>query len=152
MRGLRRRRDAAAMPASDAALRGIDDGAPRPQRWGRALVWFMRLAALLWIAKGLSFWAVIIGAGHGPTFEAKEIGFQATVTYFAVVDLVAAVGLWLASPWGGVIWLLAVMSQIILWFFFPHLVPGNLVTAIVYGSFILSYLVLSWLAAREEES
>jgi hypothetical protein len=151
MRGFARARPEP-VPASDAALRGREDAAPRRQRWATALVWFMRIAALLWIAKGLGFWAVIIGAGHGPTFEAKGFGFQATVVYFAVVDLVAAVGLWLTSAWGGVLWLLAVMSQLILWFFFPDLVPGNLVTSIVYGTLILLYLLLSWLAAREEEA
>lgn len=150
MKGLRRPREAA-VPAGDAAIRSVDDAPPRPRRWGRGLVWYMRLLSLLWIAKGLSFWAVIVGAGYGPSFEAKGLGFQTMVVYFAVVDLVAAVGLWLTSAWGGVLWLLAVMSQIILWFFFPNLIPGNPVTAIVYGSFILAYLVLSWLAAREEE-
>ena len=31
---------------------------------------------------------------------------QATIVFFAAVDLLAAVGLWLAAPWGGVLWLL----------------------------------------------
>ncbi|HYF56785.1 MAG TPA: DUF6163 family protein [Salinarimonas sp.] len=150
MKAVRRR--GADAPSGDAAIRSPARPAARVPRWGRGLVWFMRLMALLWIAKGLSFWAVIVGAGHGPSFEAKGLGFQATVVYFAVIDLVAAVGLWLTSAWGGVLWLLAVMSQLILWFFFPNLVPGNVVTAIVYGSFIFAYLLLSWLAAREEES
>ena len=34
------------------------------------------------------------------------------VIFFGVLDLVAAVGLWLATPWGGVLWLLAAVSQI----------------------------------------
>ena len=38
-------------------------------------------------------------------------GYQATIIYFAVIDLMAAVGLWMASTWGGVLWLLAVMSH-----------------------------------------
>jgi hypothetical protein len=43
------------------------------------------------------------------------------VIYFAVIDQVAAVGLWLTSVWGGVMWLLAIMSHLILGFFFPVL-------------------------------
>ena len=30
-------------------------------RWGFVLTWFMRLLAVLWIIKGLSAWAVILG-------------------------------------------------------------------------------------------
>ena len=31
---------------------------------------------------------------------------QGSIVFFAAVDLLAAVGLWLAAPWGGVLWLL----------------------------------------------
>jgi Family of unknown function (DUF6163) len=43
----------------------------------------------------------------------------AAVIYFAIVDLVAAVGLWLATPWGGVIWLFAALTQIATVFVLP---------------------------------
>ena len=53
--------------------------------------------ALLWIMKGLSAWAVILGiwtpSGH---FEIRSTGYQATIVYFALIDLIAAVGLWMA--------------------------------------------------------
>lgn len=115
------------------------------------LVWFMRLMALLWIAKGLGFWAVIVGAGHViPPFEARSLGFQASIVYFAIIDLVAAVGLWLVSTWGGVLWLLAVMSHLILALVFPGIVPTNTVTTGLYAGLIFAYLIVSWLAAGEE--
>ena len=53
-------------------------------RWNFILVWFMRMLALMWIAKGLGYWAVILGADNAPTpFEARSTGFQATTIYFA---------------------------------------------------------------------
>ena len=69
----------------------------------------MRLLALLWIVKGLSAWAAILGrrTPGRPTFEARSPAARRRSIYFAVIDLVAAVGLWLASTWGGVMWLLA---------------------------------------------
>ncbi|HEY7384849.1 MAG TPA: DUF6163 family protein, partial [Beijerinckiaceae bacterium] len=83
--------------------------AAKADRWNFILVWFMRMLALMWIAKGLGYWAVILGADNAPIqFEARTTGFQATTIYFAIIDLVAAVGLWLTSTWGGVLWLLAV--------------------------------------------
>src|SRR5829696_5114796 len=78
--------------------------------------------------------------------EARLLGHQATIIYFAVIDPIAAVGLWLGNVWGGVMWLLAIMSHLILSFFFPSVVPSNTVSI----GFILAYLAISWLAAGEE--
>jgi hypothetical protein len=120
-------------------------------RWGFLLTWFMRLLALLWIIKGLSAWAVILGMWSPiGAFEARSTGYQATIIYFAVIDLVAAVGLWMASTWGGVMWLLAVMSHLILAVFFPRIVSAGAATMSFFVCLIASYLVISWLAAREE--
>ena len=89
----------------------------------------MRVLALLWIMKGLSAWAIILGIwtpiGH---FESRSTGYQSTVIYFALIDLIAAVGLWMASTWGGIMWLLAVMSHLILAAFFPGIVSSGVVT------------------------
>jgi Family of unknown function (DUF6163) len=123
----------------------------RALRWTLILTWFMRLLALLWILKGLSAWAVIIGVWTPTGFEGRSTGYQATIIYFAVIDLVAAVGLWMASTWGGVLWLLAVMSQIILAVFFPRIVSGGVATMSLFGVLIVIYLAVSWLSAREEQ-
>ena len=125
--------------------------APASRRWNFVLTWFMRLVAILWIMKGLSAWAVILGV-WAPTglFEARATGYQATIIYFAVIDLIAAVGLWMASTWGGVLWLLAVMSHVILASFFPRIVTGSVTTMVFFFALIAAYLVVSWMAAREE--
>lgn len=149
------RRDSPLTQRSDDALRDRSaEAAPvRRWRWDRALVWYMRILALFWIAKGIGSWALILGVGYPiPAFEARSTGAQATVIYFAVIDQVAAVGLWLTSVWGGVMWLLAIMSHLILGFFFPSVVPSNIVSIGFFLGFILIYLVVSWLAARDEAS
>src|ERR671914_1341472 len=117
-------------------------------RWNFILVWFMRMLALMWIAKGLGYWAVILGADNAPTpFEARTTGFQATTIYFAIIDLVAAVGLWLTSTWGGVLWLLAVMSHLILTVFFPHIVTGGAGFNGVFFLFLGTFFFFSLVAA-----
>ena len=127
---------------------------PVPQgfmRWSFMLTWFMRILAILWIMKGLSAWAVILGIWTPVgQFEARSTGYQATMIYFALIDLIAAVGLWMASTWGGVLWLLAVMSHVILASFFPRIVTGSLTTMVFFFALIAAYLVVSWMAAREE--
>jgi fatty acid desaturase len=149
---LRGRAPALAEPGDGPGDEDIDEApAVRALRWNILLVWFMRMLALMWIAKGLGYWAVILGADNAPTpFEGRTTGFQATTIYFAIIDLVAAVGLWLTSTWGGVLWLLAVMSHLILTVFFPHIVTGGPVLIGLFLSFIVAYLLISWLAASEE--
>ncbi len=116
--------------------------------WGSVLVWFLRISACLWLAKGIMSWMTIIGVNG--TIEGRSLTFQATVVYFAVLDLVAAVGLWLLSTWGGVLWLLAVMSYVTLAFFFPRIVQLNSGMLAAFGVMIMLYILLSWQASREE--
>jgi hypothetical protein len=120
------------------------------RRWGLVLTGFVRLVAILWIMKGLSSWAVILGVWTPiGQFETRSTGYQATVIYFALIDLVAAVGLWMVSTWGGIMWLLAVMSHLILAAFFPGIVSGGLSTMAFLLALIALYLAVSWLAAKE---
>ncbi len=120
-------------------------------RWSFVLTGFMRILAILWIMKGLSAWAVILGVWTPiGQFEARTMGYQATIIYFALIDLIAAVGLWMTSTWGGIMWLLAIMSHLILASFFPGIVPTSMTTMIFFVGLILTYLALSWFAAREK--
>ena len=68
-------------------------------RWRLVLVWLLRLLSVFWMAKGLMAWAVIFGVSGDdqPPFESRLLSFQAIIVYFAVIDLVAAVGLWLTA-------------------------------------------------------
>ncbi len=118
----------------------------RRVRWGMVLVWFLRILAMLWIAKGLMSWALLLGGG----FEGRTTAFQTTVIYFALIDIIAGVGLWLTSTWGGVLWILAVMSHIILGAFFPRVVVLGTPAMMAQLALVFAYLTVSWLASREE--
>ena len=120
-------------------------------RWNTVLVWFMRALSIAWLLKGLAAWSVILGLSTGlAPFEGGSTGYQAGLIYFAVIDLVAAVGLWLTSTWGGVLWLLAVMSHLILAVFFPRFVQNSAVLIALFIFGIMMYLTISWLASVEE--
>jgi hypothetical protein len=138
------------------ALRGggAGESGPKPAtRWRSGLVWFLRLLSVFWLAKGLLAWAMIFGIGGQaqPPFEARLLTFQAIIVYFAVIDLVAAVGLWLTSTWGGVLWLLATLSQLLLSFFFPRIIPLMPWLVALYIGLIALYFLVTWAAEREAE-
>ena len=42
-----------------------------------------------------------------------------------MIDLLAAVGMWLATPWGGVLWLLVTLSQIAVAIAVPSFFDGG---------------------------
>lgn len=138
------------------ALRGAGSGEGGTKvvtRWRSGLVWFLRLLSVFWLAKGLLAWAVIFGVGSQaqPPFEARLLTYQAIIVYFAVIDLVAAVGLWLTSTWGGVLWLLATLSQLLLSFFFPRIIPLTPWLVAFYIGLIALYFLVTWAAESEAE-
>ena len=57
--------------------------------------------------------------------------WQAATIFFAVIDLVAAVGLWLAAAWGGVVWLTAAISMAAIELFFPQVFGGRIWIAVL---------------------
>lgn len=137
--------------AADPDDRLIERPAGRAIRWNTVLVGFMRIMAAVWLVKGLLAWTTILGIGGGAVpFDLRNPGFQAVIVYFAVIDLVAAVGLWLTSTWGGVLWLLAIISHMILAAFFPRLVSNGAVIIGLFIAAIMIYLTASWLAAVDD--
>ncbi|WP_377847400.1 DUF6163 family protein [Bosea sp. UC22_33] len=138
------------------ALRGGGTGeaeGKQANRWRLVLVWFLRLLSAFWLAKGLTAWMVIFGlpGNPQPPFENRLLSYQAIIVYFAVIDLVAAVGLWLTSTWGGVLWLLAAISQMLLGFLFPRFVPMTAWLVGLYIGLIAVYFLATWAAENEAE-
>src|ERR1700750_3455529 len=74
--------------------------------WTRRLVLFLRVMAVFSILKGLYHWAQVTGfvGGEEEAFENQPTAWQAATVYFAVIELVAAVGLWLPPPRGAGAW------------------------------------------------
>ena len=124
---------------------------PDENAWTRRLVLFLRVMAVLSIAKGLYHWAQVTGfvGGEEDAFENQTMAWQTATIYFAVIELVAAVGLWLATPWGAVVWLTTVVSMAVIELMFPGIYGGSLLVVVVEALMLAGYLVLAWLAARE---
>jgi hypothetical protein len=119
-------------------------------RWGAILVWFMRLVSAVWLVQGLVQWHTIILPGP-VNFDALPPTVIGVTIFFAVIDPAAAVGLWLATPWGGVIWLLAVVAQAGLVIFRPELATGGQIILILDLTLIIAYFLLTYRAAIERD-
>lgn len=121
-----------------------------PGRWTKRLVLFLRVMAGISMLKGLYHWSRVVGIGGGDElFEYHSIAWQTATVFFAVIDLVAAVGLWLAAAWGAVIWLMSIASMLAVEIFFPQVFGGGLLTGILEFGLLALYLLLAVKAAQE---
>jgi uncharacterized membrane protein (DUF2068 family) len=120
--------------------------------WAEYLVLFLRIMAGVSLIKGLYHWAQVcgIGAPADGGFESHTVAWQTATVFFAVIDLVAAVGLWLAAAWGAVVWLTAVVSMAVVEVFFPQVYGGSSVVVLVESTLLAVYLWLAIFAAREQ--
>ena len=121
--------------------------------WTDHLVLFLRVMAGVSLIKGLYHWAQVcgIGAGADGGFEAHTIAWQTSTVFFAVLDLVAAVGLWLAAAWGAVVWLTSVVSMAAVEVFFPQVYGGSIFIVLIEMMLLGAYLYLAIVSAREHQ-
>jgi hypothetical protein len=119
--------------------------------WTKRLVLFLRAMAVIAMMLGLYNWAQITGfiGNEDTAFEVQTAQWRSATVYFAVIELVAAVGLWLATPWGAVVWLTTVVSMAVIELMFPAIYGGNVMVVVFAAIMLVAYLALAWMAARE---
>ena len=120
--------------------------------WITVLVWFMRIVAVAWLLKGLAGWAFVLGAsGEVDGFLKASLMQQTAIVFFAVLDLIAGVGLWMAAGWGGGVWIIALMAHVALALAVPRAIGIGGSTIVAYAVFVAVFLILAWAAAHQEE-
>lgn len=99
---------------------------------------------------GLRQWAVIVGIvpGAGGTFEAMSTAWKIITMHMAVVDLVAAVGLWMRVAWGRVVWIYAALSEIAFHTVFMGAFGSDLPKVAFHLATLTVFAVLVLLAGR----
>ncbi|MBY6241466.1 DUF6163 family protein [Methylosinus sp. Sm6] len=120
-------------------------------RWGQMLTLFMRVMALFWLAQGLMQWRLML-MSQQPIFDALPTHVAVAIVFFAVLDLIAGVGLWLATPWGGVLWLLIASAQIFMTATAPGFFFGGYWLVAFDLTLIGLYFFLTFEAGRDYEA
>jgi Family of unknown function (DUF6163) len=127
-----------------------DQAAQARRRWNRFLVLYLRRLALLCLARGMIFWASILGFGDTPdSFEALSTPLQLRLVVFAVLNCICGVGLWLVSAWGAALWLMMTLFELLVpialngWRFNPDI--GEIALMVLAAC----YIAITWFAARE---
>lgn len=120
-------------------------------RWGQMLTLFMRVMALFWLLQGVMQWVIVLTASR-PIFDEAPTEAAIAVVFFAVLDLVAGVGLWLATPWGGVLWLLIAGAQIFVTLTMPGFFAGGYWLVGLDLALVGLYFFLTFEAGRDYEA
>ncbi len=115
-------------------------------RAGFFLVFFMRFVAALLIIDGLLEWNSMLATTiDGRSLIMSLSSAETTTTiFFAIIDLIASVGLWLATPWGGVIWLVSAGAQLLVLFLLPGFYSHPWLTGFTDLVLVSLYMVLTW--------
>ncbi len=109
-----------------------------------------RVMSGLLLLLGLFHWAVILGvaAGQGGMFEEMTTPWKMATINLAVVDLVAAVGLWQRVAWGNVLWVYAALLEVAMHTVFISTFGADYLIVAFHVFSIAGYFVLVLLAHR----
>lgn len=132
-------------------IRIENERANEATRWGKLLALFQRLAALIWLAQGAVEWAAALTAKKS-IFDERPASAAIAVVFFAVLDPVAGVGLWLQTTWGGVLWLLVASAQIFVAATLPGFFMAGYWLAALDAALIVLYFTLTFEAGRDYQA
>jgi hypothetical protein len=116
----------------------------RPSMAAVAFEWFQRLVALYCLIFGIYYWVRLVGVYPGSLwrFDLMPMQWQIAATVLAVFFPVAAIGLWMLSSWGPVIWFICAATEAILYGGLPErfgrldpVLAVHLTVALVYAGF-----------------
>jgi hypothetical protein len=100
---------------------------------------------------GLWQWAVILGAAPGGPLDQMSTPWAAVTIHMAVVDLVAAVGLWLRVAGGKVLWIYSALFETALHTVFIGTFGANVPVVAFHLLTLLVFIALTIAASRTHE-
>jgi hypothetical protein len=110
---------------------------------------YMRGVAVLLLIAGLARACQILGiTPDGQTFDDLTPAVRAGATTLLLVDLFAAVGLWVGAAWGPVMWAVALAIETSMYTIFTHLFGSYSLRVLVHGLLFVGFLVLTFLEWR----
>lgn len=114
---------------------------------------YMRGIALLLLAAGLVRACQILGITlDGRTFSDLVPAWRAGATTLLLVDLFAAVGLWVGAAWGAVMWAVALAVEISMYTLFSDLFGSYPLRVGVHSMLFAVFLALTYLDWRRTHS
>lgn len=113
---------------------------------------FMRVIGLVLLAAGLVRACQILGiTPDGKTFSDLGPAWRAGATTLLLVDLFAAVGLWVGAAWGPVMWAVALAIEVSMYTLFSDMFGHYHWRVAVHGLLFAVFLGLSFVEWRRAQ-
>jgi hypothetical protein len=113
-------------------------------------IFYMRVAALLLLLAGLARACQVLGilTPEGLTFADLTPAKRSGAITLLLVDLFAAVGLWVGAAWGPVMWAVALAVEVSMYTLFASMFGSYPLRVVVHTCLFIGFLVLSFLEWR----
>lgn len=119
----------------------------------RFMLWSLRVLSTIFLISAVVHWATILGIDTGAEGFASLLPQQQFAHgYLALIEVIAAVGLWFGAGWGVATWLLAAVSELVMHLGFPETYGDGLATITFHVVTILGYFVLAWWCGAPENT
>jgi hypothetical protein len=107
-----------------------------------AFMWFQRVIAGYCLLFGVLYWVRLVGVYPGELwrFDLMPIHWQVASVVLAVLFPFAAIGLWMLSSWGPVIWFICAATEATMYLGFPDLYGFKPTIGISHLGVIVLYL------------
>lgn len=124
---------------------------PVRSRWRTAHDVFLRIVSVVYLVWTLWEWAALIGLVPPLVDDHRtNLPRQGAILFFAALDPVAAVGLWLGSAWGTATWLVVTFARIIIHTGYAGIFGWTGPLTLLQAASVVVYLVLFVMAERAE--
>jgi hypothetical protein len=120
--------------------------------WRTSLMIWLRLLSVAHLGWALWEWAALMGIVPpvGGEMTRAQLPRMGAAYFFAGIDPVAAVGLWLGSTWGTATWLVATFARIIIHTGYAGIFGWTTMWTGLQLASLLIYVLLFFLAERAE--
>nr|WP_274630671.1 DUF6163 family protein [Mesorhizobium shangrilense] len=108
-----------------------------------AFIWFQRVMAGYCLLFGVLYWIRLVGVYPGELwrFDLMPLHWQVAAVTLAVLFPFAAIGLWMLSSWGPVIWIICAAAEMIMYLGFPNIFGFKPTIGISHLGVVTLYLV-----------
>jgi hypothetical protein len=131
----------------------IGPGSVQVGLWQGRLILFQRVAGAFMILKGLTYWTALLGTGDGAgsAFGDLPLDAQVVTIFFAVIDLITGVALWLGSGWGTMLWLIMAGIQMVAGILVVDLSGLTVLLTLIQLLFVGGYVLLRFMVQSERQ-
>ena len=132
----------------------VTPGAMRPNPVEALFAIFLRVVAGYCLLFGILYWVRLIGLYDGPLwrFDQMPVHWQVAAVTLSVFFPFAAIGLWMLTSWGPVIWFICAAIETVMYTVYSNLFGQRLLIVASHGLVASLYLafraILYWQKMR----